>query len=260
MRDLSFCCAAWLVGIAAPALAQAGATSDPASAPPPITFTRAEIAGMSNEQLAARALAAIAADARSARGEASSDPLTRPPPWVSRIYVELSPRIEPALCRHQSLRLSLQPVHFEPARLADPSYDPPAAISDVELQTRYADPGPDASNCPNRNGTDYFSAPDAYAAVTAIRAFRLFRRAVATGTLGTVSCRNEHSGLSCRTARAGLPDVVRFYEVLWMDDQMVVLAIGRATQLRLTLDYRGSDASWRLIRTELVLRPPPLPV
>lgn len=178
------------------------------------TFTRKDVANLSSPELAAKVLAAVAQKSLSAKEQKFYiSPVLPTPPWLERVVIAMPATYLTGweMCRSSVLTVSFEPVADEATRKArffDQSFDPPATVSAIYDEQKFADAPSGASDadCAGIAADKYFTASDNSSAAQAMAAFRLFRAEVSANP-------NSHA-LHCRVAVRGAGSCDRHAAVL----------------------------------------------
>jgi hypothetical protein len=234
------------------------------------TFTRAEVAKMSPQELASRVLGGVAKIGAAKELKFYVSPVAPTPPWLEQVAVDLPPTYldDYALCQSNRLVVNFAPLDPDAKQhMFDARYDPPTQVTNVDAIHRFAQSqSPDCAKLPE---TAYFDAASGGQAVQALDAFKLFRAEAEKPGSAVVSCADFVAMDFCKpgVARAvrGFASVISIQEERRKDASIVrtiVLAIPQpdsraATELWLTIAFK---ADMRLSRAELRnIWGPPIP-
>lgn len=202
------------------------------------TFTRAEVAKLSPQELALRVLGGVAAQGNAKEIKTYVSPIAPTPPWLERVAITLPPTYlaSSSLCVTNEISVAFTPLDPQASQhMFDSKYDPPTKISRVDVRHRYAE----ATSCENVSDSDYFDADSDGAAIQAMDAFKMFRVEAEKPDSAAIVCRDLAKENFCKPDIA--KSVTRFEQVLSVqEDRHANASITRTIVLSVSNPYGGS--------------------
>jgi hypothetical protein len=200
------------------------------------TFTRAEVAKLSPQELAVRVLGEVASLGSAEEIKTYISPAAPTPPWLERVAIALPPTYidNYSLCMSNYFFVDFAPLAPDANQhMFDSTYDPPTRITRVDVQHRYAA----MPSCEKVTDADYFSAESDSDAATAMDAFKMFRAQITNNAV--VSCSDFAGDNYCKPGIAA--GVTRFESVLSIqEDRHKDVSITRTVVLSISNPYGES--------------------
>jgi hypothetical protein len=223
------------------------------------TFTRAEVAKLSPQELATRVLGGVALLGSAKEIKTYISPVAPTPPWLERVAITLPPTYlaDYSLCMSNDVVVDFAPLDPDAKQhMFDSTYDPPTKISRVDVRHRYAA----AASCENIPDADFFAAQSDGAAEQAMDAFKMFRVEADKPGSAVIACRDLAKENFCKPDSA--KNLTHFEQVLSIQEdrhqdasitRTVILSVSNAygeskIELWLTVEFAKEV---KLARAEL---------
>jgi hypothetical protein len=216
------------------------------------TFTRAEVAKLSPQELATRVLGGVAQAGKAKELKFYVSPVAPTPPWLEQVEIDMPAVYLDVYSLCQSNRLIVNFAPLDPQakdHMFDAAYDPPTRITTVDAIHRYAQSA--SPGCSTLPEAAYFDAASEGDAVQAMDAFMLFRAEAEKSNSAALSCADFVDMGFCKpgTVQAirSFAAVISIQEERRKDASIartVVLAIPQTdaraqTELWLTVEFKG---------------------
>ncbi|HEX3810807.1 MAG TPA: hypothetical protein VHW02_14025 [Rhizomicrobium sp.] len=242
------------------------------------TLTRSEIAKLSPSQLSARVLSMIAKQGIGSEIRTYISPMAPTPPWLYRAAIDMPPVYDKSfeLCHSERLYVDFAPLDpTAQSHMWEEKYDPPVAVSQIDMAHQYADPGhKDATDadCAALPKSSYFGATDISTAAQAMDMFKTFRtEAVKDKSATTFLCEDFPKTDACTKGQETVRAISSFGYVISIQEERhadasisrtIILAVGTpdsTSKQELWLTYRFAKTNGLQKADLKVLWPDPIP-